>query len=449
MAAVSRSAPGLQYLPAPGTDVAGLNSWRRKLEVPELIHFIDAYETPFYTFTSKVQGKAPTPDYKFWTQEHRALPDIGFVLTAPGVDEVWDSGPSGGGSGEDTADNGSTGDSATFTVSLTSGGAADNSFFYENLVLKQVTGGTASGEWTAVVTNVGASGAITVKLISDHTDSAAKDPNIGDKLLFMSTAYPDGSGRGTVISKDNTRDYNYTQIMRMPIEVTKRMAASELHGNVDKLAMIKRDAIRHWKRLAERAFLFGSRYSDEAAGAYERTATEGFVTWLNRRSDEGNADIQIINHADATGLSTYTYDDFVSDMEQVFLFKTGNTKVMLCDRAVISQFNSTAFLANGVGQWKFDTSTNSYGIAKYVYTSPFGTLELIECPALADHTPGGLHTGVIVDPGSVRQRVLEDVHWEDTSVNGIAMTGQQELYADIGLEFNSPENCGLLTWETA
>ena len=432
MADASRLAPGLQQLPG------GDDSWRRKLEVPELIHFIDSYETPFYTFTSKVNGKAPTPDYKFWTQEHRPLLDKAVITTG----STW------GSLGETTIEVGS--DAST----------VDDSYWYKNLLVKNVSN---ANPWTAVVTGVGtadnlSAGEVKLKHLAG---SAPADPTAGESLIFMSTAYPDGEQRGQVISKDNTRDYNYTQIMRMPIEITKRMAASTLHGKPDKLAIMKRDAIRQWKRLVERAFLFGERYEDTAVtvdggGKYERTATEGFVSWIERVGGTGT-DTPIIDRFTygQFSLSEYTWDQFMDDMNTMFQFKSSNRKMMLCPRDVIARFNNSSFLGgtSTPGTWDFNASTNTYGIAKWSFTTPFGTLDLVECPALNDYKPaftgdsGSKYYGVIVDPQSVRQRVLEDVHWEDTSVNGHALVGQQELYADIGLEFNSPELNGLIIWD--
>ena len=428
MADATRLAPGLQQL------AGGDDSWRRKLEVPELVHFIDSYETPFYTFTSKVNSKAPTPDYKFWTQEHRPLLDKAVITTAAN----WSGG------------------TATITVG-SDDSTPDNTYWYKHLLVKNVSN---ANPWTAVVTNVDDSGnnQVTLKSI---TGSAANAVN-GETLVFMSTAYPDGENRGQVISKDNTRDYNFTQIMRMPVEITKRMAASEIHGT-DKLALMKRDAIRHWKRLVERAFLFGERFEETSVtvtsgASYERTGTEGFITWLERISSS-NSDVPIIDRFDGASagksLSNYTYDHFMDDMNTLFKFKSGKKKMMLCPRDVIARFNNSEFLGKStrIGQWDFNASTNAFGIAKWSFTTPFGTLDLVECPALNDYRPAFAgdgstkYYGVIVDPQSVRQRVLEDVHWEDTSVNGNGLTAQQELYGDIGLEFNSPELNGLVIWD--
>lgn len=421
MPAANYGTPGLQDLP----DTP--NSWRRRLEVPELIHYVDSYEAPFFTFTgTAVKGKEKTDDYKFYSQTKRPLPDIGYITNSSGWLGIEGS------------------KTLSFKPTLTSGGAVDATYWTKHQTIKAVAAGR---RWAAVVTDVvQETGVVTVRQIT----ATPINPNANDLVVFTAPAYPDGENRGTVVAKDTERDWNVTQIMRIPVEVTKRMAASKLHG-ADSLTLQKRDAIRKYKRLAERQFVLGERYENTTANTHEQTTTEGFIPWIERMGGL-YPDVPIIDHTGVLSLAAFRYDDLVNDMEELFRFRSSKVKYAFCSRQVLAHFNKILFMdksggTSPVGRWNLESYTNSFGIDVQRLRTGFGELRLAESNVLSgDFVAGTGYNKVmmVVDPMGIRQRVLEDEHWESLDVNGNGLSGGQELYADKGLEMNLPETHGLV-----
>ncbi len=415
-----------------------IQTGRRRLELPDLIHYVDAFETPFVSFTSKaVGGKTPTNDSQFFIHEKRPLNDVFFVDSTGGV---WSGGSGGSGTG--------TGATMTLKLSETNGGAVTTDGVRADDVLYFTPGDGTTPDATH---GYGSTGAIAARIVSiagtDLTLSSitsivanSDQPTGTDRVALLSPSYEDGATKGTALSKTTESDYNYTQIMRVPIEVTYRMANASLHGP-DKLALMKRDAIRNWKRQLERNFLFGERGID-LSGTHERTFTEGFVTWMLRKNYSDN----IIR--DATNLSALTFDSLMDHMEVLFRYKSSATKWAFCSRDVIAHINKAAFIggiSNVSAQWQIGNRQNQYGINVMSINNPFGTLNLVECPALEGEYRAHM---IVVDPMGVKYRYFNgyDVQWKDIDYADNAAKYGQEIYADLGLEMTMPENHGLISW---
>lgn len=433
---------------------------RRKLELPDLIHYVDAFETPFVSFTSKaVKGKKATDDYKFYIHEKRPIADRGWVKA---ISSDFTAGANKG--------------DIIFGYSIDSEGGtmvAGNTILRENDLIQFTTDSKRLVCRIIEAPTAFADNASVTARALNSIEPTDLGVGAGDtEFVLLSPSYVDGDTKGTSLSKTTESDYNYTQIMRMPIEVTYRMANANLHGP-DKLALMKRDAIRNWKRQLERNFLFGARSVDTTdASGHERSTTEGFVTWLMRKADT-NANVPIIDRT-ATGadlesadwdvyssagttraglvqpadhdlaMSDYTLDMMMEDMEVLFRYKSSSTKWMFAPRALLLRISQQGFF-DGSSTWNFDVNKNAYGINIGSVSNPFGTLKIVECPALVGNWSD---VALVVDPMGIGYRYFDgyDVQWRDIDyANNEAKVGQ-EIYADLGLEMSMPENHGMIVF---
>ena len=115
---------------------------------------------------------------------------------------------------------------------------------------------------------------------------------------------------------------------------------------------------------------------------------------------------------------------------------------------MIARINKANFIGAVTGasaQWQIGNRQNQYGINVMSISNPFGTLNLVECPALEGEYRAHM---IVVDPMGVKYRYFNgyDVQWKDIDYADNAAKYGQEIYADLGLEMTMPENHGLISW---
>lgn len=107
-----------------------------------------------------------------------------------------------------------------------------------------------------------------------------QDMAVGDTLIILGSAYPDGADIGSLKSIQEANLFNYTQIVRTPFGFTGREINTDLYGGKDQVVETKWFGIEHEKSL-EQLFFFGRRASRTGANGHEETYTgglEGFIT---------------------------------------------------------------------------------------------------------------------------------------------------------------------------
>jgi hypothetical protein len=442
--AVNRGTGGPEIITSPD-NLMPSGGFRRKILLPEAVKYVDAFEISFSIFVSSIRGRERTPDSKFLTHEKRPIPDTGVI--AGGETYEW--------AGDGTKVGKS---SMTFGV---------NSETVKWIKVHQLLK-IHSIHWFAPqdpinvrVTEVNpATNFVTV--VNVTTRDTLPKLQSGDKFFTMAPAYQDGSERGSAVSKDTESNFNYTQIMRHTVEQTRRMKDSTLIGP-EHMMLMKRDCIRNFNRERERLYLYGERGKDLGVSGHELTYTDGFIPWFTR------ADTMNDNTNDAQVITTRTfsqlrYDDFGDICEKAFRYKSGPDKFMFMSRAGILGINKTRFFGESLqsvtgsdpevqsptstGQFNLENSKNRYGLNIQTITSAFGNLHFVECPALESGSEYE-NWGLIIDPASVRERYLTEMHWNENNYNNNMALEGQELYYDAGPEWTLAENCNIVKFENA
>ena len=133
------------------------------------------------------------------------------------------------------------------------------------------------------------SNTITIVSIGDTTFDAAAN----DKLLALSSAYEENSDSPYILTKDYDNLYNFTQITREAIAIS-RSASGNPHYGGDYWNGLKKKHVVEVLRKAELSAFFSERASgtnettaDASLGAFR--STRGFVTWNTNEKDCGGA----------------------------------------------------------------------------------------------------------------------------------------------------------------
>lgn len=157
----------------------------------------------------------------------------------------------------------STAADTTLDVTAATLANSANSFVYRNL---------RTGE-NVHVTSGGGTATLTV---TRGVGTVAQDMEAGDPLVFIGTAFEDGTGKGTFKSVKETLDYNYTQIVKTSYGFTGRQLNTDMYGGKDPATERKWQAIEHAKSL-EKLLIWGGRATSTGAGGHELTFADGIA----------------------------------------------------------------------------------------------------------------------------------------------------------------------------
>lgn len=262
-------------------------------------------------------------------------------------------------------------------------------------------GGTLAGTAAAVDTTVGGTG----------TDDAT--------LIYVGSAYREGADKALGTSTSPSKKYNYTQIFRDPVEITRTAMQSSGARTGDPFRNDKeRTAHKHSVGI-ERAFWFGGRMETTESGQPLRT-TGGVLEFM----DSGNV-WNLNGNLTMAGLET--------QIPNIFQYGSSE-KVAFTSIQVIGFFAKMVRLNS---HWEIDSATKEYGIDVRRFRGPAGTLALVEHP-LFSATPYLRNDVFIVDTGNLRYRYMQDTTYlKNRQGNGV--DGKtDEFLTECGLEVQHP-----------
>jgi len=299
----------------------------------------------------------------------------------------------------------------------------------------------------------GASSYVAVKALQAMT----VNPNTDfDRILIIGNINSEGAAMPDAIAYDPVKWYNYTQIFRTPLSITRTAQKTKLRTG-DQYQKAKMQALEYHSIEMEKAFLFG--YPSEGTGTNgkpERT-TLGLLN-----------SIRGIAHSSFGGYpATYSdYNGTVSDFptaksgntwleagvdwinEQLeILFRYGDTeKMAFCGNQVLMGINR---LVQTYGQFQVTPKTAAYGLRVMEWITPFGTVNFVTHP-LFNLESSLRSSAVIFEPRNLNYRYIDDTTFfaegEKQNTGAGRIDGKSEEYlTEAGLEFHHPIGWGFLT----
>lgn len=199
--------------------------------------------------------------------------------------------------------------------------------------------------------------------------SAGVNPNI----LVIGSAYEEASNAPTGVNFDPTKRYNYTQIFRNALEMSRTAMKTQLRTG-DQVREAKRETLELHSIDMERAFWFGKRSESTNNGKPIRTC-DGFInvvesTNIKTVTSDYPAGLTM------TGLEEYLYQIFKFGSQEKMAF-CGN-RAMLTVQQIVRR-NTTYNIQFGVKE---------YGMNVSRLTTPFGELILKTHPLFNYVTSG-------------------------------------------------------------
>ena len=399
-------------------------SWREGI-----LYLYPNGDAPLTAMTSKLStSKTEDPEYYWWTQ---GLPSQAGAVTNVYTDILSTAYVSGGTAGD------------TVYVKMAEA-LADEFRSGHQVILRDVSDYTMTVvcKVTGVVKN-GANSYIACKLLEDD-DNGVGDLSDCDYVSIIGNINPEGGAMPDAIAYDPTKYYNYTQIFRTPLSITRTARKTRLRTE-DQYKKAKGEALEMHSIEMEKAFLWGIATEGVGDNGKPERTTQGVISFI---SANGGIVSNYITEDDALW-NGQTWlnggEDWLdTQLEQIFRYGSSDRLAYVGSGALL-HINR---LAKDTGQWNFTPSTAEYGISVMSWTTPFGTIHMKRHP-LFSYEAVNRTSMLIFDPKDVNSRVIDDTTFyadpdkKNTGAGRIDCT-DEEFLTEIGCEWHHPQKCAWL-----
>lgn len=244
----------------------------------------------------------------------------------------------------------------------------------------------------------------------------------------IGSAYEESSLAPTGINYDPTKRYNYLQIFRDTLEMSRTASKTRLRTG-DQVKEAKRECLELHSIGMEKAFFWGQRMETTLGGKPLRT-TGGVISFI----DSGN----VVDNTDGT----FTMTELEGWMKRIFDYGSSEKMAFCGNQALLAinqciRKNSTFDISSGIKE---------YGMTVSRLVCPFGELVLKTHPLFNQLSQSGYNTAdsslVVLDMKEIMYRHLagDDTRYEkDLQENGL--DGMKAGYlSECGLEVHHPQS---------
>lgn len=377
--------------------------------------------------------KVDDPQFHWWTQEQSAVAGaVAGIYTLPDLSAAYVSG-------------GVAGDVLYVAITTTLGNrireghqillrdASD----YRVDVVGKVTGVTRG---TLVTT-------LAVKLLEDDDNSATHNLSDCDNFKIIGNINPEGGEMPDAIALNPTKIYNYTQIFRTPLSLTRTALKTKLRTN-EQYQKAKSEALEMHSWEMELAYLWGIRTENIGDNGKPERTTMGVINFI-RQYAAANCDDYTLNATYAGQTWAAGGETWLKNLlEQIFRFGAGE-KLCLCGSGFLLGIDALAMTG---GQITLQPAQKVYGMKIREWITPFGSIMMKTHPLFSyDETTRNM--GIILEPKELTNKFIDDTtfYGESNSKTHAEGYGQrrvdginEEFLTESGLEFGLPQKCGIL-----
>ena len=309
--------------------------------------------------------------------------------------------------------------------------------------------GDASDYLNAVVAKVvervanGASSYVKVKLYEDDDNGTSTDMSDCDRIYVVGNVNSEGAAMPDAISYDPVKWYNFTQIFRTSLEITRTARLTKLRTPQAYLEA-KREALELHGIEMEKAFWMGIPSESVGLNGKPERTTGGIIPAITGGyTGMGGSAGTVSNFSTATAYSGQTWlqgGEHWLDTQLEVSFRYGRReKAAFCGSTALLALNR--IVKNG-GDYTFTPQTKSYGINVVEWVTPFGKINLIEHPLFSYETTMRDKV-VVLEPENLKFNYITDTtFYDDPDKKNTGWTrrdGTKEEYlTECGLEYHHP-----------
>jgi hypothetical protein len=400
-------------------------NWREKI-----LHLYPNGDAPLTAILSMMKSESTDdPEFNWWTKSLATQGgDVTDVYTDASMSTAYTTG-------------GSDGDTLYVKVGTS---ALAQQFRPGHQVLLRNSANYAddtNAKVTAVTVN-GASSKIAVNLLEDDpTTTGLADC---DEILIIGNINSEGGVMPQAIAYDPSKHYNYTQIFRTPLSITRTARKTRLRTG-DQYKEAKREALELHSIEMEKAFLYSIKTENTGSNGKPERTTQGIIPAIIASS--GNvSSFATATDTDYAGKTWLEAGEEWLDAQLTEIFRYGGTdRMAFCGTTVINAINK---LVKEYGNYKLEANTAEYGIKVKTWITPFGDIHMKVHPLFSYQTTDR-DKMVIFDPKDLVYRYIDDTSFYKESEKQNTGRGRvdgtdEEFLTECGLEHHHFEKCGYL-----
>lgn len=311
-----------------------------------------------------------------------------------------------------------------------------------------------NGKITARTIN-GASSYLTVYLLEDDDNSydifGASSHNLSDcdRAMVVGNINAEGATMPAAITYDPTKYYNYAQIFRTPLSITRTARKTKLRGP-GAYQEAKREALELHGVEMEKAFIWGIPTETNGSGStgttnYPERTTGGIIHFI-RANVPANFNSYALDSTysgkawTATGGGELWLD---SMLEQLFRFGSGD-KLAVCGSGVLLAIQQ---LVKAGAHMNISPVTTSYGLDVVQWITPFGRIYLKMHPLMSQES-STRKMAILLEPKNLKFKYIDDTVFYGEGERGAAAPGtnyqrvdatNEEFLTEAGLELHHPD----------
>jgi hypothetical protein len=286
-----------------------------------------------------------------------------------------------------------------------------------------------------------------VKLLEADDNSSTHDLSDADVFKIIGNINPEGGEMPDAIALNPVKVYNYTQIFRTPLSITRTARATHLRTG-DQYQKMKAEALEMHSWEMELAFWFGIRTESVGDNGKPERTTMGALNFI-RQFAAANCNDYTLNtdfSGDAWTAGGETW--LKAYLEQIFRYGA-DQKVAFAGSGALLGIDA---LASNSGTIQVLPGAKTYGMEIREWVTPFGSIYIKTHPLFSyDATTRNMMA--IVEPKELGYRYITDTtfYGESKSKDHPEGYGQrrvdgtdEEYLTECGLEFGLPQKCAIL-----
>jgi len=301
-----------------------------------------------------------------------------------------------------------------------------------------------NGKVTVVTLN-GANSYLTTKLLEADDNGASTDLSDADVALIVGNINAEGAAIPDAIAYDPDKWYNFTQIFRTPLEITRTARQTTLRTE-DSYKEMKRECLELHSIEMEKAFLWGIRSENTGSNGKPERTTMGLIPAIKAGAPSNVVDFTL--DTDFGGDAWLEGGEVWLDTKLEQIFRYGSSeKMAFAGSGAVLGINR---LAKAAGQIQLTAATVSYGLKVMNWVTPFGTIALKTHP-LFSYDVTTRNSMVIFEPSMLRYRYIDDTKFMGMNQNEVSASHEridgtkEEYLTECGLEYHHPSKFGFLS----
>jgi Family of unknown function (DUF5309) len=275
--------------------------------------------------------------------------------------------------------------------------------------------------------------ATTVVVQRAYGETAAAAMNALDELRVIGNANEEGGPLPTPVAYDPTKQFNYTQIFRTPLHVTRTALKTRLRTE-SAIMQAQIEALELQAMDIEEAFLFGERYETTGANGMPSRTTRGMQRWIEALAP-GNA---------VVAGATTTEEQFLGMLEPMYRYGSIE-KLWLVGSHAATVITRLAKLGS---QINLEAGDEVYGIRLHRFVTALGDGYLRLHP-LFNLYADWRSMLMVIDLEHIRYRYVDDIGFYDHRQSPGDDALKSEWLCEAGLEVNHAQVHGLVSNLTA